>query len=112
MPNFAAVAIKGALGLWGLWETPYTDLLFAKVADAYDPEKGFYEGIYEDGHGLIKAFTANNNGIALEILLYKAEGKLLRLGCAPSLWQKHLDDESWRGAPKCVPRNAGCGTLP
>jgi hypothetical protein len=103
-PRFAAIAIKGALGLWALWDTPYTDLLFRVVANKYDPEKGFYEGIYEDGRGVIKTFTANNNGILLELLLYKVEGKLLRFGGAPSLWEHYLANERQNGAVRCVPR--------
>jgi hypothetical protein len=48
------------------------------VRNAFDPEKGWYEGVFENGNGSIKQFTANNNGIILETLLYKRDGKLLR----------------------------------
>ena len=75
VPQFSAVALKGAFGLWALWNTPYTDQLFAYVRQAYDPAKGWCEGILESG-GAIKAFSANNNGIILEALLYKAQGRL------------------------------------
>jgi hypothetical protein len=78
LPQFSAVAIKGAMGMWVLWDTEYTDLLFDHVSTAYDREKGFYEGIFENGTGLINTFTSNNNGITLEILLYKKQGKLLQ----------------------------------
>jgi hypothetical protein len=67
VPQFAAVALKGAVGLWALWQTPYTDKLFDYIKDAFDPEKGFYEGILESSkHGkkeFINTFTMNNNGI-------------------------------------------------
>lgn len=86
VPQFAAVALKGALGLWAVWKTDYTDLLFAKFSDAYDPEQGFYEGSYENGSGFIKKFSANNNGVILEALLYKVQGKLLRFSGRPSAW--------------------------
>ena len=33
----------------------------------------YYEGVYENGKMPIKAFTANNNGIMLESLLYKVK---------------------------------------
>jgi len=111
-PRFAAIAVKGALGLWALWDTPYTDLLFRIIATKSDPAKGFYEGIYEDGHGLIKTFTANNNGILLEILLYKVEGKLLRFSGAPSLWEHYLVNERMNGAVRCVPRGLRCPDSP
>lgn len=77
-PEFASVALKGALGLWVLWNTPYTDRLFEHVRGAFDPKRGFYEGLLENGGGRIETFTANNNGIILETLLYKLQGAILR----------------------------------
>ncbi|MBT0668009.1 DUF3131 domain-containing protein [Novosphingobium profundi] len=77
-PQYASVSLKGALGLWALWDTPYTDALFAHVRSAFDPEKGFYEGLLESNGERIPAFTANNNGIILETLLYKAQGPILK----------------------------------
>jgi hypothetical protein len=77
VPEHAAVALKGAFGLWALWETPYTDRLLTAVKDAHDPARGWQEGVLEKG-GRIEAYTANNNGIILETLLYKVQGKLLR----------------------------------
>ncbi|WP_205833061.1 DUF3131 domain-containing protein [Azohydromonas caseinilytica] len=80
MPDAAAVSLKAALGMWVLWPTPYTDLLFDAIATAYDPKRGYFEGLYENGSGPIKTQTANNNGIMLEALLYKVQGKLLKWG--------------------------------
>lgn len=77
-PDRAAVAAKAAIGLWALWETDYTDLLFETVADLYEPDKGFYEGLYENGNGFIPLQTANNNGIILAALLYKVQGPILQ----------------------------------
>ncbi len=92
-PDFAAVALKGALGIWAVWDMPYSDILFKATADMYDPEKGFYEGVYENGTGPIKNFTSNNNGIILECLLYKAQGKLLRFGPPrQTLWDKTMKE--------------------
>jgi len=102
VPKFAAIALKGALGLWAVWDTEYTDLLFNAIAGLYDPEKGFYEGRYENGKGVIKQFTANNNGIMLEALLYKVQGKLLRFSDRPSLWDSIVADE-FKGHGKCLP---------
>lgn len=78
VPEAAAVATKGALGLWVLFDTDYTDRLFAAVKDVNDPERGHYEGILESG-AVIEEFTANNNGIILETLLYKTSGPLIGL---------------------------------
>lgn len=96
VPELAAVSLKAALGMWVLWDTPYTDLLANHIWHQYVPEKGYYEGVYENGKGPIKAFTANNNGIMLESLLYKAKGKLLTMNKATkpvvSLWEKTIAD--------------------
>lgn len=76
-PDRAAIAAKAAIGMWALWDTDYTDLLFETVADLYDPERGFYEGLYENGNGFIPLQSSNNNGIILAALLYKVKGPIL-----------------------------------
>ncbi|MBC5764212.1 DUF3131 domain-containing protein [Ramlibacter sp. GTP1] len=89
VPEFAAVSLKAALGMWALWKSDYTDRLFNAIVNQRDPNRGFYEGVLESGKGPIKAFTANNNGIMLATLLFKAQGKLLRWGPAhESLWDR------------------------
>lgn len=103
VPKYAAIALKGAIGMWGLWDTPYTDLLFSAVADLYDEKKGFYEGRFENGSGLIKTHTANNNGIIMEVLLYKEQGKLLQFGTENnSKWDSVVADQ-FVGLKKCLP---------
>jgi len=89
VPQFAAVSTKAALGMWALWQSPYTDRLFAATADLREADQGFHEGLLENGKGPIRAFTANNNGIILEALLYKAQGKLLQWGPSrDGLWER------------------------
>ncbi|HJY81404.1 MAG TPA: DUF3131 domain-containing protein [Candidatus Binatia bacterium] len=102
VPQFAAVAFKAAFGLWAIWQTPYTDLLFSTIANLYDPEKGYYEGLFENGTGVINTFTANNNGVLLEALLYKVQGKLLRFGATDGLWSRVVTDTS-QGQDQCYP---------
>lgn len=109
VPQFAAIALKGALGMWAVWDTPYTDLLFKAISNAYDPKKGFYEGIYENGKGPIKTWTANNNGIMMETLLFKQQGKLLKWGNSePGLWERVISNpfmwERHGGKRKCLPK--------
>jgi hypothetical protein len=77
VPDHAAVSAKAALGLWALWETDYTQVLFDAVIELYDPENGMYEGLYERGQGRVAIFTANNNGIILTALLHKVQGTIL-----------------------------------
>lgn len=105
LPQYSAVAVKGAMGMWALWDTEYTDLLFNHISHLYDREKGFYEGIFENGTGLINTFTSNNNGILLEILLFKQQGKLMQYQSEPlpSLWGKALESPfGYEG--QCLPR--------
>jgi len=82
VPQYSAVSLKAALGMWALWKSDYTDTLFRAIENQFDAQRGFDEGILENGKGPIRAFTANNNGIMLETLLFKAQGKILRFRCA------------------------------
>lgn len=100
VPQHAAVALKGALGLWALWETDYTDRLFDHIAGRSDPERGFFEGVYEDGRGPIPVQTANNNGIMLETLLFKVEGPILRPVEEPAGWAAEVDPAQGRCLPQ------------
>ncbi len=102
VPQFAAIALKGAFTMWSLFNNEYTDLLYDTVSTLYDPKKGFYEGRYENGSGVIKTFTANNNGIILESLLHKVQGKLLRFGDRTSKWDQVLSDQL-KGRQACLP---------
>ncbi len=77
VPDHSAVASKAALGLWALWDTDYTDVLYDAIIELYDPENGMFEGLYERGQGRVEIFTANNNGIILTSLLHKVQGKIL-----------------------------------
>ncbi len=106
-PASSAVASKAALGLWSLYDNPYSKILFDYTSELYDPEKGFYEGFYENGMGPIKIFTANNNGIILEALLYRKIGPLLQGPLIPTRWEIMTSDDphtfSYDGIKKCYP---------
>ncbi|ALG67472.1 DUF3131 domain-containing protein [Beggiatoa leptomitoformis] len=106
VPQFSAVALKGALGLWAVWDTPYTNSLFNFIAEKHDPTKGFYEGVYEDGRGVIQTFTSNNNGIMLEGLLYKTMGHLLAFDALQNppegLWEKTLKTDAEKVGKQCL----------
>lgn len=102
-PDRAAVAAKAAIGMWALWDTDYTDLLFESVADLYEPDVGFYEGLYENGNGFIPLQSANNNGIILAALLYKVQGPILQqVNSNRQVWQTAFADTDIR-ANKCHP---------
>lgn len=96
-PNHAAVATKAAFGLWALWDTYYTDILYDAVIELFDPERGFYEGLYEGGNGHIEIQTANNNGILLAALLHKVQGRILTASDAKSeVWFTQFRDRDLR----------------
>ncbi|MBO0613428.1 MAG: hypothetical protein RL122_1141 [Pseudomonadota bacterium] len=74
--NLKTVSVKAALSLAILYpEDPYSKELAYNVSSAYDPERGWYSGIYESGGGYNKAITANTNGIVLSLLLHKKYGE-------------------------------------
>ena len=111
-PDRAAIATKAALGMWALWNTPYTDVLFETIADLYTPEKGFDEGLYENGSGAIPLQTANNNGIVLAALLYKVQGPLLKYGAQRQrYWDVAFPDMDVR-AIRCLPPAAADEVAP
>ncbi len=72
-----SVSTKAAFSLITLFpRDPYSSTLSSQIASAYDPEKGWYSGVYESGIGYNKVITANTNGIILEALLYKMMGPI------------------------------------
>ncbi|WML91465.1 DUF3131 domain-containing protein [Thiothrix lacustris] len=74
--NLKTTSVKAALSMALLYPNdPYSKELVYTVSSAYDPDRGWYSGIYESGGGYNKAITANTNGIVLSMLLYKKYGE-------------------------------------
>jgi hypothetical protein len=106
-PELAAVSTKAALGLAFLFDTEYTDKLVESVKRLVDPDRGLFEGFYEKDGRRIDAITANTNGIVLETLLYKVEGKLYR-DSGPmftTLWDG-VPNAEYPGNWQCLPGSA------
>jgi hypothetical protein len=101
-PELAAFSTKAAMGMWILFDNRYGRRLEEAIWGLYDTEKGFYEGYYEADGRKIETFTANTNGIILEALLYREQGKLLRVTDPPSLWNEVPNDE-FPGKLQCLP---------
>ncbi|MDP2316479.1 MAG: DUF3131 domain-containing protein [Pseudomonadota bacterium] len=113
LPASAAVSTKAAFSLWALFDTPYTELLYTSMVGKFDPARGYYEGVYEHSGVEIKTFTANSNGIILETLLYKVQGKLLRF--APGTLASWASNEGTVAKDKCQLRahqRTPCGAAP
>jgi len=76
--HLKTTSVKAALSMAMLFpEDEYSQVLTTAVQHAYDPEKGWYSGIYESGAGYNKAITANTNGVILAGLLHKKYGALI-----------------------------------
>ncbi|MEY4512721.1 MAG: hypothetical protein RLZZ450_4843 [Pseudomonadota bacterium] len=73
-----SVSLKAAMGWAYVFADDYSTLLRTRMADTFDPAKGWYSGKYEATGKVNTAVTANTNGIMMEILLYRKEGPLLR----------------------------------
>lgn len=78
--EFRSVSTKTVFGLHALYRTVYTELLMDAVKSSFDPDEGWYSGIYEASGKTNEALTANTNGIILESLHYIQYGPLLSLG--------------------------------
>lgn len=65
-----------AFGWYYLFDAPYADLLLKNADTLYNPDLGWYAGVYEKTGKLNKAITSNVNAIVLEALNYKLSGPL------------------------------------
>jgi len=77
--HLKAVSTKAAISMAMLFpDDPYSAVLMATVSSAYDPEGGWYSGVYESGAGYNDVTTANTNGVIMGGLLYKKYGPLFK----------------------------------
>lgn len=77
MSPLRSLSVKAAFSLATLFPAEsYSAVLMEAVGSAYDPDRGYYGGIYESGIGYNRALTANTNGVVLETMLYKMYGPL------------------------------------
>lgn len=78
--HLKTVSVKAAMSLASFYpDDEYSKILFNRIESAYDPERGWYSGVYEAGLGYNKAITANTNGIILSLFLYKKYGPTYRI---------------------------------
>ncbi len=76
--DLKTTSVKAALSMAALFpDDPYSKELVYMVGNAYDPERGWYSGIYENGKGYNKAITANTNGIIMSLILNKKYGEFI-----------------------------------
>lgn len=77
---FKTLSTKAVFGWHMLYETEYTSRLMEEIKTAFDPERGWYSGVYEIDGQPNTAITANTNGIILETLAFRQEGQLMKVG--------------------------------
>ena len=106
MNQLKNVSVKAAMTL-ALFkpDDPYSDVLFDFVHNAYNPDRGWYSGIYEKGLGYNTIITSNTNGIILSMMLYKKYGSLNKICSSCDLGirfsTKTLNDSEYEG--HCLP---------
>lgn len=75
--DLKSVSTKSAFSLATLFpDDDYSNILMSTVESAYDPARGWYSGVYEEG-GYNDVTTAHTNGVMLTTLLYKKYGAML-----------------------------------
>ena len=111
MDKLKSISTKAALSLVFLKpDEEYSSVLYDAVSSAYDPERGWYSGIYEKGLGYNDAITANTNGVILGGILYKMLGPLSQLcrKCEKGIFltKEIVDQPQHKG--KCLPGQLEC----
>ncbi|CAA6815196.1 MAG: Unknown protein [uncultured Thiotrichaceae bacterium] len=78
--HLKTVSVKAAMSLASFYpDDEYSKVLFNRIESAYDPDRGWYSGVYEAGLGYNTAMTANTNGIILSLFLHKKYGPTYRI---------------------------------
>ncbi len=76
---FKTISTKAAIGWHALYETDYTKKLVDRIDQLYDPNRGWYAGLYERTSTPNTAISCNTNAVVLESLCFKRYGPLTRL---------------------------------
>jgi hypothetical protein len=111
MEHMKSLSVKAALTMASLYKNDeYSNVLYDATKNAYDPDRGWYSGIYESGMGYNKAITANTNGVILSSILYKKYGALLNICERCERFFFHRPDiiNSPENKGKCLPGQADC----
>lgn len=74
--DLRTLSVKASFAWDAIYDTPYTDMLRARIAEVGDPQKGWPAGIYEADGALNDIYTLNTNAIVLESIHYIAHGSL------------------------------------
>lgn len=77
--EYKTVSSKAGIGMRYLFDTPYANRVYNYLRQNYDPQKGYYAGIYEKMPGPNKAMSLNTNAVILEAMVSSKMGPLQNL---------------------------------
>jgi len=74
--DLALIATGAGFAQWALDRGPHGDALLATLRSLHDPDRGWFEGRYEESGLPEPALSAATNALVLEALLHKVQGRL------------------------------------
>jgi len=106
----ALVSTRAAFAMAALWPGEYTLRLRESVQWLYDPDRGWYEGRFEQGGGPQSNITLSTNAAILETLLFQAKGPLYRAQPRTGLFELRTGDVFQRPKRCTPPERVACAT--
>ncbi|HEX7892168.1 MAG TPA: DUF3131 domain-containing protein [Ramlibacter sp.] len=100
--RLALVSTRAAFGMRALWPGEYTRLLVERQRYLFDPDRGWYEGRYEQGGGPQANITLSTNAAVLEVLLYQAKGALYAPEARRGVFERRTGDP-FQQLNRCTP---------
>lgn len=73
-PDMASVSTKTAMAWWAIYDDTYAVRLFDAIKDAFDPQRGYYAGVFNTGRKN-RSLNINTNAVILEAMLYRHLGR-------------------------------------
>jgi hypothetical protein len=110
--RLALVSTRAAFGMWALWPGEYADKLLEGVQWLYDPDRGWFEGRFEQGGGPHANITLATNAAILETLWFKSKGALYAPQPRAGLFEARTRDV-FQQLKRCTPpERAACTRAP
>lgn len=73
-PHLANLSAKTAIAWWAMYDDDYAVRVFDAVKGAFDPQRGYYAGIFNTGVRN-RSLNINTNAVILEAMLYRHLGR-------------------------------------
>jgi hypothetical protein len=108
--RLALVSTRAAFGMWALWGGEYGDVLMDAVRHLYDPDRGWFEGRFEQGGAPHPLLSLPTNAAVLQTLWRRAEGRPLYAGDGPAGWFQVRTADPFQRLGRCWPgERPACG---